>query len=226
MENKGRIHFYFGPNSEMNTRGQCAPGCRFSCYEWSDGRLCCSHNIVSVVQKSRRNGQFIWYTDYVDECTELGEKNDAAHYEFHDLREAFYQLTTDNEPENRKYVKLLLEIIHAYNDKYHCTHNSETYIPATDIVFFVNCVLEIQKFGKNILSPSIRAELYRQIGMYAKCFEFESWAGRNDDEREIMAEVMFRAAHYDSKPFIIEHCEYCKNDLRFKKRTICPMFGL
>ena len=86
-----------------------------------------------------------------------------------------------------------------------------------------NIVFEIQKVGKSLLSPSIRAELYREIGMYAKCFEFESWAGRNMDEREILAEVMFRAAHYESRPFIIEHCDYCRDNTRFKKRTPCPL---
>lgn len=222
MEDKNAVHHFFGSNNNAPTHFHCTPGFNYRCFEWSDGRLCCSRNIASVVQKSRKNGEFIWYTDYINECTELGEKNESRHYGFHDLREAFYQLALGREPEKKEYVRLLLDIIHAYNDEYHDDPVSGIDVPPHDLVFFVNCVLEIQKVGKSLLSPSIRAELYREIGMYAKCFEFESWAGRNMDEREILAEVMFRAAHYESRPFIIEHCDYCRDNTRFKKRTPCP----
>ena len=197
--------------------------CRMQCVEWSDGKLACESNTMSVVQKSRNTGKFSWYTHCITEGNDIKTEYEGKRYTFHELQEAYKQLQDSGEKEERLHVRLLLEIIHAYNDKYHRDTDVKGNIPLDDYLFFTDCVLEIERKGKNILPDSLRADLYRQIGMFEKCFEFSASDCRTRDEKEIVDEVLFRAAHGDSKPFIIEQCEYYKNNMRTTKRFPCQM---
>ena len=221
------IHFDFIndgatlPRLSMDCNGDLR--CRINCFEWSDGRLGCPHKRVSVVQRSRKTGKFIWYTDYIAEGIEMGQSDNAKNYDLHDLQEAFDQLKYIDQLGDKHSLALFLEIIHAYNDEYHRNPLVEKKIPIPDYKLFVECVLEAQKVGKDRLPASMKAELYREAGMFEKCFEFSTTDGRSRDEKEIIGEVLFRAAHGDTKPFIIEQCEYFKRNPRLIKRTPCPM---
>lgn len=192
------------------------------CFEWSDGRLACTFNQVSTVQKSRRTGEFVWYSDFLSECSEAGEKESAEHYNFRELQQAYDHLCRKEDVDGRSMVGLLLEIVHAFNDEYNGTAGVEKKIALSDYEFFVRCILELQERGRKMLPASLRAELYREAGMFGKCFEFSSSDCRSRDEKEIIDEVLFRAAHGDSKPFIIEQCEYYNTNPRTVKRFPCP----
>lgn len=229
MTNSQIRDFYFGSNRK-NGRYCCTvtPNfgsleCRMNCKEWSDGKLNCMDNFASVVQLSQKSGRYIWYSDYMAECTKEGLPDKATRLDFNELQEAYHQFEYGgcDMPENNCY-RLLMEIIHAYNDKYHRYVEDKTIAPVPDYKFFVQCVINIMKVGKNRMPNSLKAELYREAGMFSKCFEFKSNDSRNKDEMEILDEVLFRAAHGETEPFVIETCEYCKNNLRLTKRRSCP----
>ena len=145
-----------------------------------------------------------------------------GHSSFHELKEAYRQLQNSAQPDDKHIVTLLLEIIQAYNDEYNRDSNMKKEPWPGDYGFFVRSVLELQERGKDVLPPSLRAELYREAGMFEQCFAFSSHDCRTCDEKEIMDEVLFRAAHGDCKPFIIEQCEYYSSKPRTVKRFPCP----
>ena len=119
-------------------------------------------------------------------------------------------------------VTLLLEIVQAYNDEYNRGREAKKSVQFADYEFFVKCILKLQELGKEMLPASLKAELYREAGIFEKCLEFSSADCSSRDEKEIVDEVLFRAAHADSKPFIIEHCEYYSSNPRLVKRFTCP----
>ena len=84
-------------------------------------------------------------------------------------------------------------------------------------------IVEIEKKGKNHMPASILAELYREIGMFGKCFEFDATSADSKDEMELITEIQYRAARGDKRLFIIEHSEYFQENLRLRKRTPCPL---
>ena len=220
--NKGKItNFHFNPKIQYGDLY-----CKLNCYEWSDGQFACESNMMSIVQRSRTTGNFIWLADCMTDDKELKEEIEGRHYDFHTLQEAYRQLQEgDDEEINWQYFRLLLEIIHAYNDMYHRVPDVKRDVPLEDFIFFTERVLEIEKKGKKFMPDSLRAELYRQIGMFDKCFEFNAMTSRNKDELELIDEIKFRAVHHDRRPFIIEQCEYCRRGLRMTKRFSCPMSG-
>jgi hypothetical protein len=195
--------------------------CKMQCYEWSDGRLGCPYRTASIVQKSRKTEKYIWYSDYVTECFEMGEKNEPESYGFYDLQEAYHQLEPIGELNDEHCVQLLMEIIRSYNDLYHRNPERKIEIPVPDYIFFKKCVVEVLDKGKNRLPMSIIAELYREVGLFGKCIEINAMESRSRDEKEIIAEVQFRAVHGDRKPFVIENSEYYQNNLRLTKRYQC-----
>ena len=147
-----------------------------------------------------------------------------GHCSFHELKEAYRQLQNSAQPDDKHIVALLLEIIQAYNDEYNRDSNMKKEPGPGDYGFFVRSVLELQERGKDVLPASLRAELYREAGMFEQCFAFSSHDCRTCDEKEIMDEILFRAAHGDCKPFIIEQCEYYSSKPRMAKRCPCPQF--
>lgn len=195
MKEKEGIHFYFGTECTTPLECCCTPGCMVGCHEWSDGRLACQRQVASALQESR----------------------------FHELLQAYNALCDSaTDVDNKQVVTLLLDIVQAYNDEYNRGNDVKKRVAFEDYEFFVKCILQLQELGKEMLPASLKAELYREAGMFEKCLEFSSSDCRSRDEKEIVDEVLFRAAHADSKPFIIEHCDYCKDSKRFKKRTPCP----
>ena len=216
--------FYFGSNKYVDRYVEMNGNllCKFQCIELSDGRLPCARTMASVVQKSHKTGKYMWYDDYVAECEAMGEGDRARHYGFHDLQEAYHQFEYIGELEDKRCMRLLLEIIQAYNEEYHSNPSEEKEIPIPDIKFFGTCVIEIQKRGKHSLPVSLKAEFYREAGMFSKCLQFDAADGRNQDEKEIIAEVQYRAIHGDRLPFIIEGCEFNKWKFRAVKRKPCP----
>ncbi|MBO5866013.1 MAG: hypothetical protein J6Q73_08205 [Bacteroidaceae bacterium] len=141
---------------------------------------------------------------------------------FKELQEAYARLQEKGALDKEGEVSLLMDIIRTYNDEYQRNTNGENEIPLPDFMSFVKCILEVEEKGKEILPASIRAELYREACYFEKCFEFDATASQSKDEQEIIAEVQYRASHGDSKPFIIEHCEYYRNNVRHTKRYPCP----
>ena len=224
MKDDSIIDFYFGDEGEQYILPFGDIRCRMQCFEWSDGRLPCFGHTASIVQESRRTGKFIWYTDYVTEGMEMGKSNKASHYGFHKLQEAYHQLKPIGGLDDKRCISLLLEIIRAYNDEFRRNGKKAKKATVCDLHFFTQCILEVENKGKNLLPASIRAELYREAGIFEKCFEFDAAASSSEDEREIITEIQFRAAHLDREPFIIEHCEFYRNNIRFAKRFPCPKF--
>ena len=143
-------------------------------------------------------------------------------YTFHELQEAYRNMKNSAQPDDERIITQLLEIVHAYNDEFSRGTHPEKEPQPGDYGFFVKAVLELQERGKDVLPPSLRAELYREAGMFENCFGFSSHACRSRDEKEIMDEVLFRAAHADRRPFIIEQCGYYSSKPRTVKRFPCP----
>ena len=222
------INFHFNPNDNRQpcTMQNSDLYCKLRCHEWSDGELACESDMMSIVQKSLTTGKFIWLANCMTKDKKLKAGIEGKRYDFHELQEAYRQLQESDIEATRRYFRLLLEIIHAYNDMYHRFPDVQKDIPLEDFVFFTERVLEIERIGKEYMPDSLRAELYRQIGMFDKCFEFDAMAKRDKDEQELIDEIKFRAAHHDSRPFIIEQCEYCRRGLRMTKRFSCPMRGI
>lgn len=222
--------FYFGSIDEKSEKshnqsfgGDGKLQCKLQCIEWSDGRLGCSHKAPSIVQRSRKSGDFIWLSDYIAEGVDMNKSNNAQHYSFKDLEKAYNQLKDKGALNDERYFSLLLEIVQAYNDIYHRNGNVEKEAPFADFLFYVECIVEIEKKGKNHMPASILAELYREIGMFGKCFEFDATSADSKDEMELITEIQYRAARGDKRLFIIEHCEYFQENLRLRKRTPCPL---
>ena len=142
-------------------------------------------------------------------------------YTFHELQDAYLQLQNSAQPNDERFVTLLLEIIHAYNDEYNRNPDVKKEPQPGDYGFFVRSVIELQERGKDVLPLSLKAELYREAGMFEQCFAFSSHDCSSTDEKEIMDEVLFRAAHADSRPFIIEQCDYYRYKTRAVKRFSC-----
>ncbi len=224
MKDREMNEFYFG-NSKDGELFYCNGDlkCRLRCLEWSDGRLACRKEFVSVVQKSQKTGKFIWYTDYVKECAEFGKETDCRSYSLQELKEAYWQLLEGNECNSEYCVRLSMEIVRAFNDEYSRSPGKKRIAPSDDILLFIKSILYVLENGDGLVPASIRAELCREAGLFDKCLEFDAAASRSVDEREIIAEIQFRAAHGDSRPFIIEHCEYYTRNLRPVKRYPCPM---
>ena len=195
MKEKEAIHFYFGTECRTTFECSCTPGCTVGCHEWSDGRLACQHQAASTLLESR----------------------------FRKLQQAYNNLCTSaTDIDDKQMVTLLLEIVQTYNDEHYRGCEARKSVQFTDYEFFVKCILQLQELGKDVLPASLKAELYREAGMFEKCLEFSSADCRSRDEKEIVDEVLFRAAHADSKPFIIEQCEYYNINPRPVKRFPCP----
>ena len=195
MKEKEAIHFYFGTECGTTFECSCTPGCMVGCHEWSDGRLACQHQAASTLSESRL-------------C---------------ELQQAYNNLSIyATDIDDKQMVTLLLEIVQTYNDEYNRGREAKKSVQFADYEFFVKCILKLQELGKEMLPASLKAELYREAGMFEKCLEFSSADCSSRDEKEIVDEVLFRAAHADSKPFIIEQCEYYSSNPRLVKRFTCP----
>ena len=199
MKEKEVIHFYFGTDC-IPPMGCCnISGFKAACFEWSDGRLACQQWVASTGEVSR----------------------------FHELQQTYDALCgSAADVDDKRMVTLLLEIVQVYNDEYNRGCKAQKNVPFSDYEFFVRCILELQERGRKMLPTSLKAELYREAGMFEKCLEFSSADCRSRDEKEIVDEVLFRAAHADTKPFIIEQCEYYSSNLRLAKRFPCPNAGI
>ena len=148
---------------------------------------------------------------------------EGHNYTLQDFKKAYRDLMERNETKNEDCVQLSLEIIRAFNDEYNRTPGVEKVALSDDFALFVKSILYVLENGDGVVPVSIMAELCREAGLFDKCLEFDATACGSVDEREIIAEVQFRAAKGDSRPFIIEHCEYYTNNLRLAKRYPCPI---
>lgn len=175
------------------------------CAEWSDGRTEGVNRTPSAVQKSRTTGKYMWLDDYIAEGESMGVVDTPKSYCFHDLQEAYCQFECTGELEDERCVQLLWDIVRAFNDRYRRRHSSAQTrkMSPSDSRFYINCILELLKKGGDAISGMDKIELYREAGMFSKCFEvFNSrfrWA-----DREIIDELLFRAAHGDSSPFVLQ----------------------
>ena len=149
--------------------------------------------------------------------------NRAQQPGFNELRAAYIGLGDETDDAQR--VQLLLEIIHTFNDEYQRNPVANKEIPVEERAFFTKSIIEVLARGRKMLPASIRAELYREAGMFEYCTGFRPSSSHATDEAEIIAEVQHRALHGDTKPFIIEHCDYYKNNERRVKRFPCPVTG-
>ena len=177
--------------------------CYMSAAEWSDGRYEGSVRNPSPVQKSHTTGKYMWLADYIAQGDAMGVENNPQFYCFHDLQEAYHQFEYIGELEDERCVLLLWEIVRAFNDRYRRHSRSKTRkISPNDSRFYIKCILELLKRGGDRMSAFEKMELYREAGMFNKCFKIYELGvrGRSKEEYE---ELLFRAAHGDSSPFML-----------------------
>ena len=172
--------------------------------EWSDGRV--EHGVYteSIVQKSHKTGKYMWLSDYLAEGNSMGVENRPIRHRFHDLQEAYHQFEYIGELEDERCVQLLWEIVRAFNDRYRRHSGTQTKkISPIDSRFYIKCILELLKKGGDSISSFEKMELYREAGMFSKCFKiYES--GVRGRSTEVFEELLFRAANGDSSPFVVQ----------------------
>ena len=178
--------------------------CHFSSAVWSDGRVDGAAREASIVQKSHTTGNYMWLADYMAQGDAMGVENNPKFYRFHDLQEAYHQFEYIGELEDERCVQLLWEIVRAFNDRYRRHSGRQTKkISPIDSRFYIKCILELLKKGGDSISSFEKMELYREAGMFSKCFEIFNSKPRWDDEENV-DELLFRAAHGDSSPFALQ----------------------
>lgn len=171
--------------------------------EWSDGEVESRARTASAVQKSRNTGKYMWLADYMAEGESMGVENAPKSYGFNELQQAYRQLESVGELENEHCVQLLWEIVRVFNRTYRRRSKSENpKVTLDDCKFYVDCILELLRRDGDSMPAIEKMELYREAGMFSKCFEvFKSrfrWA-----DKEIVDELLFRAARGDSSPYIL-----------------------
>lgn len=176
--------------------------------EWSDGKVEIEgYREKSIVQFSKEKNCYVWH----DECEE------SVKLPCREVIAAYRQFEENNGLDDRTRLLLLWEIIHTFNDEYR--RNSENVnIPTEEAKVFVDTVLAMQKYDNTLVPISIKAELFREAGMFKKCFDFDENNQKSEDEREIISEIHIRAARGDSRPFIIEDMSFYENRKRDTKR--------
>lgn len=179
-------------------------------YEWSDGKI--EKNGVGgicVVHFSKEKGKYVWN----DESSE-----DVYKLPFCKLLEARKELQAQGALDMEKELLLLWEMVFTFNDEYRRKYE-DTVIPVEEAKAFIDIVLEMQEYRKSLVPPTIKAELFREAGMFKKCFDFDENRMDSDEESEILSEIHLRAARGDSKPFIIEDIDFYRNKIRRVKRN-------
>ena len=204
MEKPENTAFDFIHQQINSSRISTTSLCRNSCTQWSDGRVDGVARESSIVQKSHITGNYMWLDDYLAQGNAMGVENNPKFYHFHDLQEAYHQFEYIGELEDERCVQLLWEIVRAFNDRYRRHSGTQTKkISPIDSRFYIKCILELLKKGGDSISSFEKMELYREAGMFSKCFEIFNSKLRWNDE-EIVDELLFRAAHGDSSPFALQ----------------------
>ena len=176
-------------------------GWAVGCAEWSDGRLSCLAKTVSIVQKSPDTGKFVWLGECERRAKELGIEPELQHFGFDELSRVYNEFKPIGKLCEPDAWRLMLEIVQAYNDTYCRGIGCKDEIPVNDYKLF---------------------ELYREAGMFSKCFEMKPLIIKSCDESEIIDEILFRAAKGDSTLFLIEEIDYFVRNFRPCKRVPCP----
>ena len=176
--------------------------------EWSDGKVeIDGYREKTIVQFSKEKNAYVWH-DECEECAKLPCREVIA---------AYRQFEEKEQLDDRTRLLLFWEIIHTFNDEYQRDCENVN-IPAEEAKTFVDTVLAMQKYDSALVPASIKAELFREAGMFKKCFDFDENSQSCEDEREIISEIHIRAARGDSKPFIIEDICFYENRKRNTKR--------
>ena len=192
------------------------------CFEWSDGRMGCPFGSVPRVQKSLKNGEYIWAEDFISEAKEMGADETMVKFRFKELAKAYREMKRKKKVDDERALMFYVEIIHAFNDEYRREFHSKK-IPVADAKLFVDIVIELEKIGEGRLPVSLLAEFYREAGMFGKCFSYSSYIPRTEDEREIMNEILMRAHCEDASLFVIENIDFYSTRRRAVKRFKCPI---
>ena len=90
-----------------------------------------------------------------------------GHLNFEEAREALDQLY-ESSNEERRFI-LRLYVLYAFNDKYIRRGHQHT-CKSDDYKYFVENCKEMLKMPQTI--PTLRAELYREMGEFEKCIEY------------------------------------------------------
>ncbi len=189
-------------------------------FEWSDGRIETLHGEigVTIVQKNPETGEYIWYKtgwSSEEQCNRVKEPTLLSFEELIQVYDLFDR--KDNFPGPYSRIALLWEIVMTYNDTYRRWNICDN-IPANISESFVNAVLDLLSLDKRIVPLNIRAELYREIGMFKKCTAYDENNMPAGEQRELMAEIIYRATLQDNEPFIIEEMKYYNDNKRESKR--------
>lgn len=178
--------------------------------EWSDGKVVKSDlGTLCVVHFSKEKGKYVWNDESCGNVEKLP---------FCKLIEAKKELQSQGALDLKKELLLLWEMVFTFNDQYR-RGVEDTTIPAEEAKAFIDIVLEMQEFRNSLVPPTIKAELFREAGMFKRCFDFDENRMENDEESEILSEIHLRAARGDSKPFIIEDIDFYENKFRRVKRN-------
>ena len=198
----------------------------FAACEWSDGKIeTSSARQYSLVQRCQFTGRYMWYDEFDAAKGLPGDFFSLRRLDFNELYEAFKEFEENGALAPDKRLMLLWEMVHTYNDMYARDCNAPQ--PSRkEFVRFVDVVLEMQKYGRNDVPLSIKAELFREIGMFSRCISlYEGLPVYGDeDEKEIVDEVKFRAMRGDSAPFVIEQMKYYQSHVRRDTRRCVGRF--
>ncbi len=200
---------------------------RFHSYEWSDGKIVYFgyEHLSSAVQRCPFSGEYITAKEYVERFKEQIDRYPLRELTFQELVDAFAYMSRKGTLDSDTRLELLWNIIHSFNDKYRRKENSP--VPGQkEEIYFIDAVMEMQRYDNHNVPQSIKAELFREIRMFDRAYAiYDPFTAPNDkDEKEIMAEVMLRAARGDSTLFIIEDIPLYSSMLRQSKRKCCERY--
>lgn len=186
---------------------------RISPYEWSDGKVDWGFKTWPCVQKSLLTGKYVAIEDFEKE---LGDRYDSSLLQdlsVAELADAFAEIP-ECAVDSKIRIRLLWCIVHKFNDKYRRNPNSPE-PTLRELNCFVNAAMAMQRYSPKSVPPSVKAELFRELGLFRHAvavFAATPYRAENKEENEIMDEVVLRALRGDSSLFVIEHRRFIKED--------------
>lgn len=117
-----------------------------------------------------------------------------------EFADAYAQMEEDGTLDSSTRFLLLKNIIHSFNDKYRREDGSPE--PSLkELNCFVNAAMAMQRYDDNMVPTSMKAELFREIGLFGQvqhmCRHYR------DPEME---EILFRALNGKTRPFVTKVC--------------------
>lgn len=201
-------------------------GAKFRSIEWSDGKLSSlDYNGMTFVQRCPFTGRYLLHDEYKSTFGDNKGFFSVRKLTFNELYDAFRQFEEEKNISDYNRLALLWEAIHSYNDTYWRSCKDEK--PSQkEFIRFVDLVLEMQKYPNNDVPLSIKADLYREIGLFPKVLSLydKYYYDISGEEKEIFDEVVYLASKGVCSPFVIEDIPHYADGLRRRNRTCVARF--